>query len=114
MLGRLCRGSGVGDVGLDSASDTREGQAGQRRIMNYGIIPVVQYVALYTAGSDWFGTRRRRSKQAHSDKREEESGRDLTIWLLYLCLDPFFSLPYLAAHKRVLLILCICFTQSGL
>lgn len=42
----------LSNVSLDSASDTREGQAGQRGIMNYGLIPGVQYVALFTAGFD--------------------------------------------------------------
>lgn len=35
-------------MGPDSASDTREGQAGQRGITSYGIIPV----ALLAAGCD--------------------------------------------------------------
>lgn len=40
------------DVALDSASDTIQGQAAQRGTTNRGIIPVVQYVALFTAGCD--------------------------------------------------------------
>lgn len=40
----------LSNVRLDSASDTREGQAGHGGITNHGIIPGVQYVAIFTAG----------------------------------------------------------------
>lgn len=57
------------DVGLDSASDTSEGQAARTGITNHGIIPVVQYVALFTAGFDWFRTG---SKQVQALTKEKK------------------------------------------
>lgn len=42
----------LSNVRLHSASDTSKGQAGQGGITNDGIIPGVQYVAVFTAGCD--------------------------------------------------------------
>lgn len=57
------------EVGLDSASDTSEGQAARTGITNHGIIPVV---ALFTAGLDWFRTGRRQSKQVQALTKEKK------------------------------------------
>lgn len=39
---------------------------------------------------------------AGPDKGEEESSHNLTIWLLILCLDPFFLLSFLAHSLCIL------------
>lgn len=57
MSGRRCHGSYLMWAWTVQSTPGKVGQdTGGLRIM--GIIPVVQYVALFTAGLDWFSTRR--------------------------------------------------------